>query len=169
MQGIDLACISKIKVPYKIKIDKKIAIIGFVFYLLYNPMRMMTDSILGSFFSSIVSVGLFIIPLVYVLSRSSIRKIMGILIFTVVLVSILTMTFVLFGQNIKYILRYALTMIYAIFGFYVISVFKSFKEFEKAFFIGNLSLFFFWQLTILTGNLVLEAGGDYSMTFGMSI
>ena len=169
MQGINLARISKIKVPCKIKVDNKIAIIGFVFYMLYNPMRLMTESILGSFFSSILSVGLFVIPLLYAIFHSSIRKLIRLAIFTTALFVILIMTFVLFRQNIKFILMYALTMIYAIFGFYIVSVFKSFNEFEKAFYIGNLSLFFFWQITILTGNLVLEAGGDYSMTFGMSI
>ena len=159
----------------KITVYRKINIrnAAFTLFLVYLPLRELVGFLVGRLFPDIF-IEMFALALILILNIFCIfsnkepiteRKVCIMLIPFFVI----SFSYVFYPVNRFYIISYLPVICYALVGLFVSNISMNRNDYINALEVASVVIFIYWQIKIVLGNSVLEAGEDYSMGFGFSI
>ena len=138
-------------------------------YLAYLPLRQLinisTLSALNDSVIEIIGVLFIVVPALKYIGNISIKKIL----FYISIISLIFLTYVIVPANRYFIISSLPLMFFSLLCILICNEKMRSIDYMNALEIASILLFFYWQITLLTGNFKLEAGGEYSMSFGFSI
>lgn len=139
-------------------------------YIAYLPCRGIMAA-LGQNDSMVRLLTIFIIVLIQAYSsiKTGSRLYNATLLLGVLIVVVYLETILIYPQNTTFIIKYIPEIIYALIALFFFGRRLDYDDLIEGVRIGSIILFIYWQITIAFGNMILEDGGEYSMTFGISL